>query len=543
MFESFHKQDDIFKNTEEVPASVPVFEGYLYWYSDKQKWKWHLFRFDGLSFICLSTRKVKLPRNTPIEQDAATDPNMPSPTSPLLATPKQPYTPYTDDSTVMASHYQLPSWSVNLLQVTSISLLALNDKPQHRHCFCIRTKGNKCFLLKARKQKDLDRWLFVLTKAWHWAQNKEPAKTLSPSPPPQLPPLNISPPNLINDKSSRQPPTPPPHFNDQQEYEANYKNPILSAEKEKWIDEWRDSLRTMAMPMCHQNKTCPSVLDQSAINNKDDTEKDIGTNRSSVQQQRPVSMMCHLTDQISFGNVKKKRSDEVKNWMPGQHQEHQDYDVHYFQDANTTEHANDTSTHHNSNYSGDRHSSPLLHYHRSTRGRNVQIITQNQQQQQQQQQPGTNISPSPSHVPTSSFNKHSPLYTLSKAESTHDVYRLQSTTRQRPLSTPINIDTIQQGLPPGVYYPHKSSNTVIAPSQPPVPPNYTLYGSVMSSSSSSTCPVKKWPPLGGGAGDNLVFYPSRSTPTRGTPLVSSPLHSLVKSSTRSLIPTSSFPTL
>lgn len=318
MFDSFHKQDDIFENTEEVPASMPVFEGYLYWYSDKQKWKWHLFRFDGLSLICLSTRKVKLPRDTPIETDEWTDPNMPSPTSPLLATPIHPYTPYAEE--VMASHYQLPSWSVNLLQVTSISLLAMNDKPQHRYCFSIRTNGKKCFLIKARKQKDLDRWLFVLTKAWHWTQVQKQIQQQHPiTPPPRLPSLDIST-SLKDIKFKGQPPpTPPPHQTkpspSPQEYEANYTSPILSAEKEKWIDEWRDSLRAMAMPspMCHPNKTSlPIVSDPSPQLNNNNTQS---RSSSFVQQrQRPVSMVCQTTEQLSSG-VKKKRSDEAKDWI------------------------------------------------------------------------------------------------------------------------------------------------------------------------------------------------------------------------------------
>jgi hypothetical protein len=200
-----------------------------------------------------------------------------------------------------------------------------------------------------------------------------------------------------------------------------------------------------------------------------------------------------------------------------------DYDVHYFQDANTTDHANDTSTHHNSNYSSDRHPSPLLHYHRSTRGRSVQIITQNHHHNHQQQH-GTAISPSPLHLPTTSFSGHSPLYALSKVESTHDVYKLQSTRQQtRPLSTPNDISGIPPYQPPtdhGCRRATPSTSNIVAPSLPPVvPPNYTLYGPIMSSS--STGPLKKMqqpsPKSSGGEDDlNLVFYPSRSTPTHGT---------------------------
>lgn len=218
-----------------------------------------------------------------------------------------------------------------------------------------------------------------------------------------------------------------------------------------------------------------------------------------------------------------------------------DYDVHYFQDTNTTDHANDTSTHDNSNYSGDRRSSPQLHYHRSTRGRSVQIITQDHnhpEQQHSQPQHVTTISPSSLHLPTSSFDDHSPLYALSKVESTHDVYKLQSTRQQtRPLSTPNDIGGIPSYQSPTDHDYRRTSN-IVAPSLPPVVlPNYTMYGPIMTS---STCPRKKMqqpsPKSSGGEDDlNLVFYPSRSTPTQSTPR-----HSVAKSSH---LPTYSFPTL
>lgn len=344
MFQSFCQRDEVFKHTKEVPATVPVYEGYLYWYSDKKKWKWRLFRFDGLSFICLSSRKVKLPRDTPIEllgdheddDDPIRDDPKPalSPTSPLLATPeKYPHAPYTDNSLVMASHYQLPSWSVNLLQVTSISLLTTtphNDKPisrfqqqqqqQHQqrqqssNCFCIRTLDEKCFILKARKHKDLDRWLFILTKAWDWTRNQRQRQeeyrlyhqeTKCPSLPPQLPPLNIS----CFDKSNG-PPTPPPHFSpppppsplqqqqqqqiQQDQYDIRYTNAILSPEKEKWIDEWRDSVKLTAT-------TLPDDLASR-----------------SPQPDSPYGVVSSTT--TTAEQVKKKRSEEVKNWISSNYQ-------------------------------------------------------------------------------------------------------------------------------------------------------------------------------------------------------------------------------
>ncbi|KAI8093520.1 uncharacterized protein BX664DRAFT_384937 [Halteromyces radiatus] len=568
MFSSFQKQDDIFKNIEEVPATVPIYEGYLYWYTDKQKWKWHLFRFDGYSFICLSTRKVKLPCNTPIEQDSEDNSNTPSPTSPLLATPKQ---PYTEENIVMASHYQLPIWSINLLQVTSISILAANEK-QQRNCFCIRTEDKRCYFLKVRKHKDLDRWLFILTKAWKWSQQQQQQQQLQQQQQQthqqqqeqqqqtQQQKQILRPPPLVTHSNAIHPPTPPPHQSrpsslehpvqqeqeqkqeqeqNSQEYEAAYTTPVLSAEKEKWIDEWRESLRSMAMPspMCHKTRhSTPIVFNDHEVTNPDSpTDHQI--------RQRPASMTIPLTDRYS--PIKKKRSEEVKNWISGNQQDHQGYDIQYFQDATTTDPANDTSTHYNSINNTNGQSSPLLHYHRSIRGKNVQIIHDNQR----------SLTPlSVPHLPTPPFDNHSPLHVLSKVETPNDVYKqidiLQSTRQQtsRPVSASLDnresVNHLHHSLPSYfgrgscmTYHPHRVTTSIdqniVAPSVPPVPiqPTYTLY----ESSSSPSPPPKKLP------SQPIVFYPSRSTPTNGTGFIEykDPLLSLAKTSTRSLISPSS----
>ncbi|KAI8337741.1 hypothetical protein BC941DRAFT_426063 [Chlamydoabsidia padenii] len=467
MFQSFCKQDDIFKHTKEVPAEMPVYEGYLYWYSDKQKWKWHLFRFDGLSFVCLSSRKVKLPRGTPIDPLDGHHQNDPilalSPTSPLLATPKkQPHEPYTDDNVVMASHCHLPSWSVNLLQVSSISLFAptSNDKPlllqhqQHqqvKNCFCLRTFDNKCYVLKARKHKDLDRWLFILTKAWDWAriqrqqQEEYHQEIKCPSLPPQLPPLNISSFGIKSKKSSG-PPTPPLHFSTpprHDEYDVNYTNVSLSPEKTKWIDEWRDSIQLTAMAL----------------------EPDSHYTSYTAEQQ-PTCIF-----------VKKKRSDEVKNWISTsyQTQDHQDYDVHYFQDANTTtDHANDTPSstprqRHSQDQSQPPNTPPSLHYHRSIRGKNIQIVHHD---------PkiagiisATTI-PIQQLLPTPPFDNHSPLHTLSKAESTQDVYNLQSTYHRR-LSAPMDDTNTTCNQVISTSHSLDTTPSIVPPSIPPQSPAST----------------------------------------------------------------------
>lgn len=181
---------------EELPATAPVFEGHLYLRTDKKQWQWRLFRFDGTSFTCLSTRKVKLPPNTHVDappDDQPFRPSLPSSfqatslTSPLLATPKtksrQQST--TSATTPLAKYYQLPKWTVDIANISAVSVLKPNNSSTHKRklavvtssssqkqarCFCVRTFDGNCYIMKAHKQKDLERWLFVLTKMWKFAQ-------------------------------------------------------------------------------------------------------------------------------------------------------------------------------------------------------------------------------------------------------------------------------------------------------------------------------------------------------------------------------------
>ncbi|KAI7862241.1 hypothetical protein BDF14DRAFT_1736751, partial [Spinellus fusiger] len=183
--------------SEEVPVTSLVFEGHLYLRTDKKQWQWRLFRFDGSSFTCLSAKKVKLPPNT-------------LSILPLESAPAYPDTP-------VASYYQLPKFTVTIANISAISLLRKNTKnstvgkarpalysSQASKCFCIRTYDGHCYVMKAQKQKDLERWLFVLTKMWSFTH-----------------PLHT--------------------------YPIPYKEqaaPLvsLSLEKMHWIEEWRKSL-------------------------------------------------------------------------------------------------------------------------------------------------------------------------------------------------------------------------------------------------------------------------------------------------------------
>ncbi|KAG2228250.1 hypothetical protein INT45_011042, partial [Circinella minor] len=222
----------LIKGTEEVPATAPIFEGHLYLQhpEKKSRWQWRLFRFDGTSFTCLSTRKIKLPKDTPVDSaimrqetllaSRSTQQNLnntqlntspsfnTSHTSPLLATPKDktlrlislansmPDLQTTDkqqqqqttvppnnneETVVMASYYQLPKWTVDISNISAISVLkqqstkkrspfSTSSNGSKSKCFCVRTFDGECYIMKAQKHKDLERWLFVLTKMWRYAQ-------------------------------------------------------------------------------------------------------------------------------------------------------------------------------------------------------------------------------------------------------------------------------------------------------------------------------------------------------------------------------------
>ncbi|KAF7728897.1 hypothetical protein EC973_005292 [Apophysomyces ossiformis] len=310
----------ITNDTQEVPATAPVFEGHLYLRTEKKQWQRRLFRFDGTQFTCLSTRKVKLPPDTPV--DAPNDITLQlshlqpstsfttSLTSPLLATPKNRALRIADmdlhsSTPVMASYYQLPKWTVDIVNICAITVLKPSKKqntfkspfspsiPKSR-CFCIRTYNGQCYVMKAQKEKDLERWLFVLTKMWKFAQairnqvlqhhqqeelqmpenqnQQHLFHDTHPRHPPlhRVTPLNTNVPTLQtyplhsdidpilfprtiptspNGHPSylqQQPSLPHREIPSDKEYERKYRPPTLSVEKLQWIDEWRKSLEQLA---------------------------------------------------------------------------------------------------------------------------------------------------------------------------------------------------------------------------------------------------------------------------------------------------------
>lgn len=298
------------KGTQEVPATAPIFEGHLYLQHPEKsgRWQWRLFRFDGTSFTCLSTRKIKLPPDTPVDPTPNENTlvqslsshqlnqhhhhhhqqhNMnhstsfhTSHTSPLLATPKDktlrlvsmtsasmpdlPALATTPSNNInepmLASYYQLPKWTVDIANISAISVLKGSKKrspfssnSSKSKCFCIRTYDGQCHVMKAQKYKDLERWLFVLTKMWRFVQTirdqmqkqqqqqQQPLVVMQPPPTSSYPPhanaMFMHPPSSWEQQQQQQqqptfatarpfdntitarnlvppPPPPPPHIHD-----------------------------------------------------------------------------------------------------------------------------------------------------------------------------------------------------------------------------------------------------------------------------------------------------------------------------------------
>ncbi|KAH8550932.1 hypothetical protein BGW37DRAFT_539097 [Umbelopsis sp. PMI_123] len=316
----------IMENMRETPALSPVFEGRLYLRSDNKQWQLRLFRFDGTTLTCLSTRKVKLPPGTRLDPSVLDLSELvmnrsptASVTSPLLATPAN--KSRTKPGAEMARYYQLPKWTVNVADISAISLLKNNKRRNpfmnQNLSFCIRTYDGRCYVLKAQKEKDLERWLFILTKMWDFATalrshfNPEPqqnirgslatnlqqnddniplAQTISPkklaivtSQQEQSPTQNGNPSTPLSTVRKLVPPLPRENYgglvrnSPTDDYEQQYEMPHLSDDKVNWIDAWRNSLAELVASDPHV-KLAPPVIEPI----KDDDTMSISSEMTSI---------------------------------------------------------------------------------------------------------------------------------------------------------------------------------------------------------------------------------------------------------------------
>lgn len=360
----------LLKDTMEVPVAAPVFEGHLYLRTQSKRWQWRLFRFDGTSFTCLSTRKVKLPPDTPVtvpNQDLVCSQLNGSPsintslTSPLLATPKDkslrlthrsmPNLAAADEPPMMANYYQLPKWTVDVSNISAISVLKRSKKrspfsPSKSKCFCIRTFDGQCYIMKAANHKELERWLFVLTKMWKFAQtirkqllNQQSAlvpqqqqqqqqRTTIPqtqqhriaddeddapvmrSLVPPAPPRHVqkAQPAPISVTQHPTPPIPPQPQQPASPYDTLYKPPTLNAEKTQWIDEWRRSLAQLAASGANINMTPPPI---ESIPDDDNVSSLSGFTSISARE-RPPKKVSSTTMPLRKPSKKSLRSSSTR---------------------------------------------------------------------------------------------------------------------------------------------------------------------------------------------------------------------------------------
>ncbi|ORE09314.1 hypothetical protein BCV72DRAFT_254884 [Rhizopus microsporus var. microsporus] len=257
----------LYSNEQEIPVTcTPIFEGHLYVRTEKKEWKWRLFRFDGSTFTCLSTKK---------------QPNSPTVNNPLYTTPKR----LTDESIPNIKYFQLPEWTVDLSTICSISLLRKSKRPPK--CFSIQTIFNKRYVLKASKQKDLERWLFVLTKMWTFTQQQRQQEE------PKVQPML---------------------------------KPMLSREKVQVIEEWRRSLAELMAQDPNIKKTvAPPPIEPMP----EDDNLSIFTDMTSISHRRPnkkvikrpstrrAKIMPKEMPLVTEANLilKKKGLDDAGLWM------------------------------------------------------------------------------------------------------------------------------------------------------------------------------------------------------------------------------------
>ncbi|KAI8047221.1 uncharacterized protein B0P05DRAFT_566576 [Gilbertella persicaria] len=284
---SFDRKD--YRQLKEIPVtSTPIFEGHLYVRNDKKQWLWRLFRFDGSSFTCLSKRKVK------------------GSTSNLLLTSPKRLTVM--DPPEQAKYYQLPEWTVDVAHMTSISVLKRKNSNQPSKCFSIRSFDGT-FILKAHKHKDLERWLFVLTKMWSFSQQQQQQHVVQDED--DVPLVQI-------------------------------KHPVLSQEKVQIIEAWRMSLAelmandpTIKPPPIEpipDDDNMSVFTDMTSVSNRHRTKRRVSTKRSLKRAMPHASQELPL--QTKPQKLKKKRSDDVRNWMNTKKSMKKPPEMlHFFQDA------------------------------------------------------------------------------------------------------------------------------------------------------------------------------------------------------------------
>ncbi|KAI8825918.1 uncharacterized protein EV422DRAFT_616946 [Fimicolochytrium jonesii] len=184
-------------------ALAPIFSGYLYKLGRNKRWQWRLLRFDGQLLTCLSNKKGKFPMDSvsPTAPTYISGDNgdvIPLPHSPLLADSSRDFgEPRTGNQRV-----HVPKWTIHISSIASISLIkqtkngrkyanasmpevvpttspAVTDPEANppkwygtTRVFVIRTMEGRNYVLRAKRNEDLERWLFVLLGMWRLARHR-----------------------------------------------------------------------------------------------------------------------------------------------------------------------------------------------------------------------------------------------------------------------------------------------------------------------------------------------------------------------------------
>ncbi|KAI9361092.1 hypothetical protein BD770DRAFT_33632 [Pilaira anomala] len=303
---SLNRDED---SMEEIPVTnTPIFEGHLSVRSEKKQWQWRLFRFDGSNFTCLSTRKVKLQAN-----DGTAYPN-------LISTPKDKNKRLvqTTDNKIELKYYQLPEWTIDVANISAISVLKRvkkNNLTTPSKCFSIRTFQNQHFILKAQKQKDLERWLFVLTKMWKFTQAVKEKVQQHYYNQQQIQQQQQQ---VVQEEEDNIPlvhsvTTPPTCYNN------SNNRPALSNEKIKVIDEWRKSLAELMANDPSIKASTPPPIESIP----DDDTMSIFTDITSVSHHRPLQPQPKIIKRVKTKSIRRTKTNSISPQLQQQQQQQQ----------------------------------------------------------------------------------------------------------------------------------------------------------------------------------------------------------------------------
>ncbi|KAF8981572.1 hypothetical protein BGZ46_002554 [Entomortierella lignicola] len=157
------KKVDSSNDIDNRTLPCPLYSGYLLKRGSNDRWQSRPFTFDGSVLTCVG-KKPKAP------VIVTYDPHVSSPFMSSSCSPR-PLNPNT-------------KWFINIASVTNIKLLSTTKSYRCFHYgnnireLSIQTNDGRNIILRARKDIELDRWYFVLSKVWEYQQQKSKASNV-----------------------------------------------------------------------------------------------------------------------------------------------------------------------------------------------------------------------------------------------------------------------------------------------------------------------------------------------------------------------------